>query len=146
MAITEHTVAIKRWQEKSVLSVVVRIDLPSDILFSSERRQVGKLLHGIVSGVEKKAAGFGFPHSTSFAGGSCKKLFCSSETACRVVAGQGACRHPEEARPSMSGFGINVTRMMQAAGWPVKPLPGEKNPGRESISWVAGLVLIRAVP
>ncbi|MFW6011230.1 MAG: DUF2284 domain-containing protein, partial [Desulfosalsimonas sp.] len=51
-------------------------------------------------------------------------------------------RNPDRARPSMSGFGINVTRLYEAAGWQVKGVTYEN--GSESIrmSSICGLILI----
>ncbi|MGM0394263.1 MAG: DUF2284 domain-containing protein [Thermodesulfobacteriota bacterium] len=31
-----------------------------------------------------------------------------------------ACRHMNEAKPSMSGFGIDVIQLMNTSGWPVE--------------------------
>lgn len=98
-------------------ALVIRIDVPTDILLSSQRREVMQLLHDVASGVERAAKENGWPHAAALAGGSCKYLFCSEETDCPVLEGRGGCRHPERARPSMSGFGIDVTRLMAAAGW-----------------------------
>jgi predicted metal-binding protein len=87
----------------------------------------------------------GFTGSRAFAGGSCKNIFCGDQPACRVLAEKGDCRNPRSARPSMSGFGINVTEMMQSAGWPLKPAnPGDASDS-ESMTWVAGLILISEI-
>jgi len=42
----------------------------------------------------------------------------------------------------MSGFGINVTKLMQSAGWPHKKATRQQASDEESMTWVAGLILI----
>ncbi|MFW5636846.1 MAG: DUF2284 domain-containing protein [Thermodesulfobacteriota bacterium] len=120
-------------------AVVIKIDVPAGMLFSDERRGIMQLLHEIVAAVEQAAVRMGYKRSRGFAGGSCKPLFCFEEADCRVVYGRGGCRHPQSARPSMSGFGIDVGELMRTAGW-----SGEKaDPEADSkMTWVAGLVLI----
>ncbi len=123
-------------------AIVVRIEMPSAILFSDERRDILKLLHEIVASVEQAAIKTGFTDSKAFAGSSCKKIFCHEHTACRVIANNAHCRNPQSARPSMSGYGINVSKLMQAAGWPSDINMRQKEAKEESMSWVAGLILI----
>ncbi|MFH1984567.1 MAG: DUF2284 domain-containing protein [Pseudomonadota bacterium] len=98
-------------------AIVIRIDVPTEILLSSQRREVMRLLHEIAAGVERAAAALGWPDAAALAGGSCRHLFCFDHADCAVVGGVGGCRYPDAARPSMSGFGIDVTRLMETAGW-----------------------------
>lgn len=98
-------------------AIVIRIDVPTEILLSSQRREVMRLLHEIAAGVERAAAAMGWADAAALAGGSCRHLFCFDSSDCAVVDGDGDCRHPDGARPSMSGFGIDVTRLMASAGW-----------------------------
>jgi predicted metal-binding protein len=123
-------------------SIVVRIDVPTSAMFSDERREIMQLLHEIVAGVEKKAAGMGYKGTKAFAGGSCKYLFCRDHTTCRVLAEKGECRNPQSARPSMSGFGINVSRLMHSAGWSLEKATRAQASDEESMTWVAGLIMI----
>lgn len=97
-------------------AMVIRIDVSTEILLSSQRREVMRLLHEIAAGVERAAIGMGWKGAAALAGGSCRHLFCFDHADCAVVDG-GGCRYPDGARPSMSGFGIDVTRLMAAAGW-----------------------------
>jgi predicted metal-binding protein len=123
-------------------ALVVKIDVPASVLFSDERRGVMQLLHEIVAGVERSAIEMRFVHSKAFAGGSCKQIFCCGHIDCRVLREGGECRNPHSARPSMSGFGINVIRLMRAAGFNADNniMDGQSN--GHSMSWVSGLVLI----
>ena len=134
--------AFKKWQKGSDYSIAVKIDAPMAAMFSDERREIMQLLHEVVARVEEKAAGMGYKGSRAFAGGSCKELFCSEHATCCVLDVQGLCRHPQSARPSMSGFGINVTMLMQSAGWPHNKATRQQASDEESMTWVAGLILI----
>lgn len=131
----------KTWQAESRYAVTVKIELPASLMFSDERNDVMRLLHTVVTGVEQRAVELGFKKSRAFAGGSCKPLFCDGYKTCCVVENRQPCRHPDKARPSMSGFGIDVVRLMEASGWSAeKAKPDSDN--NEEMSWVAGLILI----
>ena len=124
------------------LAVAFKIEVPREILLSSERRDVFRLLHEVASGVEAEAKKRGHTRSRAFAGGSCKGLFCPEEPGCRVVDEGGPCRNPDQARPSMSGFGINVSRLMGAAGWPMNRTDPECGADASDTGTVSGLVLV----
>jgi len=125
-------------------AVVLRLDVPAKALFSSQRVEVMALLHEIVAGVEARAHTCGYVNSRAFAGGSCKELFCMSFAKCRRLHEDGVCRNPDKARPSMSGFGIDVGRLMKTAAWPEMQLGKlfQGAEGRKSMTWLAGLVLV----
>jgi len=123
-------------------AIVIRIDVPSSILFSDQRHDIMKLLHETAANIERSAIEMGFTLSKAFAGSSCKKLFCHEHDACRVISDHGKCRNPQTARPSMSGYGINVSKLMTSAGWPSKTNMQQDKTGDESMSWVAGLIII----
>jgi predicted metal-binding protein len=91
--------------------------------------------------VEQAAGEMGHSNSKAFAGGSCKDLFCHDFPACRVLSEGGECRFPQHARPSMSGFGINVLELMKVCGWPAN-IVRKAESGTDSMSWIAGLVLV----
>jgi predicted metal-binding protein len=131
----------KKWQEKSRYSITVKIVLPTSAMFSDGHTDVMRLLHIVVAGVEKKAIELGFSQSRAFAGGSCKQLFCEENKTCCVVADNLPCRHMNEARPSMSGFGIDVIQLMNTSGWPVVRTKQNRG-GPDDSTWVAGLVLV----
>ena len=84
----------------------------------------------------------GHAGSIAFAGGSCKNLFCQEHLECRRLPEDGECRHPDLARPSMSGFGIDVFELMRTCGWPANVNTGEAGSDADSVSWLAGLVMI----
>jgi predicted metal-binding protein len=123
------------------VALVIRIDIPRAIMFSDERYEVFLLLHEIVSTLERAAVNLGYGKSRAFAGGSCKRIFCRNHAACMVLSG-GECRNPQHARPSMSGFGINVAKMLKMAGCTTGAPPDPEDPNPEPMTWVAGLVMV----
>lgn len=123
-------------------AVVFRLDVPSESLFSSERRDIFRLLHEIAADIERSAVRMGYHNSKAFAGGSCKQIFCDDKPDCPVVSKDGDCIYPDYARPSMSGYGINVSRLMLSADWKMNRAAPESTPGETSMATVCGLVLI----
>ncbi|MDY6793571.1 MAG: DUF2284 domain-containing protein [Thermodesulfobacteriota bacterium] len=123
-------------------AIVVKIDVPLEILLSGERHDIMKLLHEMVADIEQKAVHTGYPGSKAFAGGSCKKIFCHDYEGCSVLMGNGECRNPRHARPSMSGFGINVSKLMQSAGWTMSRYNDSTHSDTGSTAPICGLILI----
>jgi len=138
----EGPAEFRKWQDQSRYSIVVKIELPTSVMFSDDREGVSQLLHHIVATVEQKAIERGFKNSRGFAGGSCKILFCGDHEKCCVVAEKKPCRHNEIARPSMSGFGINVTLLMKSAGWSAPKAEKSNFTDKDATSWVAGLIML----
>jgi len=123
-------------------AVVFKLEVPSESLFSNDRQDIFRLLHEIAANIEQSAVQMDYHNSKAFAGGSCKRLFCHDRPNCRVVNEGGDCRYPGCARPSMSGFGINVSRLMQIAGWTMNRATHESTPGQSPMATVCGLVLV----
>lgn len=122
--------------------LVFRIEIQAVSLHGEDRPEVMRLLHEITATIDREAIRLGFSFAAGFAGGSCKASFCADHPSCRVIAGEGSCRHPDHARPSMSGYGVNVGALMQAAGWSTQLFSGHAPDETEPLSWVAGLVLL----
>ena len=138
----EGPVEFRKWQAKSKYSITIKIELSTSVMFSDERKGVMQLLHQIVAAVEQKAIKIGFENSKGFAGGSCKELFCDDQETCCVVAENKPCRHIEFARPSMSGFGIDVTQLMKSSGWSAQKAENKNSSDKDALSWVAGLIML----
>jgi len=138
----EGPAEFRKWQAQSKYSITVKIELPTSVMFSEERKGVMQLLHQMVAAVEQKAIELGFEKSKGFAGGSCKELFCEDQEKCCVVAENKSCRHIESARPSMSGFGIDVTQLMLSSGWSGQKAENKNLSSMDSLSWVAGLIML----
>ena len=123
-------------------AVFFKIDVPSEMLYSSENREVFQLLHQAAAGIEKSAVGLGFENARAYAGGSCKNIFCYAHAECRALSQEKACRHPEHARPSMSGFGINVAELYKTAGWDMGSCGRQDGDTKDKLASVCALVLI----
>lgn len=132
----------RKWQARSKYSITVKIELPTTIMFSDDRKGVMQLLHQIVATVEQRAIKMGLKESRGFAGGSCKDLFCEDQEKCCVLAENKPCRHIDLARPSMSGFGIDVTLLMEASGWAAAKAEKSDLSDKNGTSWVAGLIML----
>ena len=131
----------RRWIGEADQAFFFKIDLPTEIFLSSDRKEIGLLVHEIAVSVERAALGMGAKKARAFAGGSCKNLYCSDHPDCNVVDRGGECRHPDAARPSMSGFGVNVNKLAKTAGWKMWDTRGE-GAGSMSMGTLFGLVLI----
>ena len=138
----EGPIEFRKWQAQSQYAVTVKIELPTSVMFSDERKGVMQRLHKLVAAVERKAIECGFDKSKAFAGGSCKDLFCEDRATCRVLSEMKPCRHMAVARPSMSGFGIDVTQLMLSSGWPAPKAEPSDSADKDPTSWVAGLILL----
>jgi predicted metal-binding protein len=123
-------------------AIFFKIDVPSEILFSSERREIFQFLHQIAATIENEAIKKGHINSQAYAGGSCKKIFCHNHPECNVISDKGECRNPQYARPSMSGFGINVPKLFEAAGWTMSAVTHDTEATASKIAHVCGLVLV----
>jgi predicted metal-binding protein len=120
-------------------AVFLRLDVPKELLYSSDSHELFRLLHEIVFAVETCAKNLGMHETKGFAGDSCKKAFCHQYSDCLPLRGE-LCRFPE-ARPSMSGYGIDVASLVKLAGWQqgIGPEYGNTDTGLTSIY---GLVLL----
>jgi predicted metal-binding protein len=132
----------RRRLEEFNQAIFLRIDVPSEVLYSSEGRQVFQLLHEVVAGIERSAVKMGFARAQAYAGGSCKKIFCHDHPGCLALAEKGECRNPGYARPSMSGFGINVAKLYEAAGWSMGATTRDSVSTGDKTASVCGLVLV----
>ena len=123
-------------------AVFFKIDVPNELLYSSERREIFRYLHETASGIEGFAINLGFPLAKAYTGGSCKKIFCHQHNECLLLSDKGPCRFPESARPSMSGFGVDVTKLFELAGWKLRTDKDGIDENRINMSNICGLVLI----
>lgn len=132
----------RQWQNQYGWAVLVRIDVPTRILLSEKRRDAFRQLHGLAALIETSAIDSGYSEARAFAGGSCKELFCRDLPTCRVITENGPCRYPDQARPSMSGYGIDVSRLMAKAGWKINPVTHKTQPDAIPVGSITALILI----
>ncbi|MCG8618924.1 MAG: DUF2284 domain-containing protein [Desulfobacterales bacterium] len=145
----EGPATFTQWLSTYTRALFFKIEVPSELLFSHDRRELFELLHRATAAIEIEAKTMGYSRAKGFAGGSCKATFCYDKLICRVIGAKegkeplqkGTCRFPDAARPSMSGYGVNVSGLIATAGWDKEPLmdgePSKKTAG------LYGLVLIR---
>jgi predicted metal-binding protein len=134
--------AFKKKLEKFNRAIFFKIDVPSEMLYSSDRREFFQLLHEIAAGIEMSAVKMGFAGAQAYAGGSCKKIFCHDDPECLALSEEGKCRNPQYARPSMSGFGIDVAKLFKTAGWKMNWITHDTDSTATKMANVCGLVLI----
>jgi predicted metal-binding protein len=132
----------KKNLEKFDQAIFFKIDVPSEMLYSGERREVFQLLHEIAAHIEMSAVKTGFVRAQAYAGGSCKKIFCHDHAECLALSEKEKCRNPRYARPSMSGFGINVAKLFKTAGWKMSWTARDTDLRETQMANVCGLVLI----
>lgn len=132
----------KQVLEKFNQAIFFKIDVPSEVLYSGERREVFQLLHEIASGIETSAVKMGFVDAQAYAGGSCKKIFCHDHGECLALSEKGKCRNPQHARSSMSGFGVNVAKLFKTAEWKMNWTAHDTDSTETPMANVCGLVLI----
>ncbi len=121
--------------------LVFKFDVPSAVLLTDDRHDVTRLLHETTSSIEDFAINIGF-RASGFAGGSCKQLFCAGYNQCRVLFGDGKCRNPHVARPSMSGMGVDFQRLSEIAGWKYNRYLNSSDSGEGTMGMMAGIVLL----
>jgi predicted metal-binding protein len=61
---------------------------------------------------------------------------------CRVLSEDGNCRHPEAARPSISGLGVNFFELSRTVDWPIHKITSASNPEEVPMGLMAGIVLL----
>lgn len=133
---------MKRRLEFVHQAVVFRMDVSAEDLFSDKLRRVFQGLHEIAAGVEQAAVKTGWPRARGYAGGSCRKIFCYEAADCPALSGNGACRYPLRARPSLSGFGIDVAALFETAGWRLRLADPRAAAAADKTVDLCGLVLL----
>ena len=126
----------------SQYAVVIRLEVDKASMMGRERHEVFRILQELTAITEQEAKSLGFTGSQGFAAGSCRFSFCKDYDHCQVLEGNGTCRHPDSARPSMSGYGVDVGKLMKAAGWPSTFMKDDGEQG-ERMTWVAALVILK---
>ncbi len=123
-------------------TLVFKFDVPTEVLLGDARFEVARLVHETAAALERQALIRGFAAARGFAAGSCKRIFCAAEKNCRVLIGAGNCRHPDAARPSISGLGVNFFELARAVGWSINKINRESDPAAIPMGLMAGIVLL----
>lgn len=123
-------------------ALVFKIDTPTEVLLSDSRLEVAKLIHEISAGIERLAKEKGYTNSRGFAAGSCKLIFCKERATCIVLDKNEDCRFPDQARPSLSGLGVNFLELSRTLGWQFEKITKDTKPDDVPMGMMAGMVLI----
>jgi predicted metal-binding protein len=134
--------AFREWLQETETALFIKIEVPMESLLSHEYRDIMRLLHEVVADIEQEAVHAGYKKAKGFAGGSCKELFCGTFTDCNVLERKSDCRNPGRSRPSMSGFGVNVAKLKEIAGWNNAARMGLGKGEEQPLGAVYGLILI----
>ncbi len=123
-------------------ALVFKFDVPTEVLLGDDRFEVARIVHETAAHLENQALACGYAAARGFAASSCKRIFCAAEIDCRVLSGNGDCRHPDAARPSISGLGVNFFELSRTVGWPIHRITSESDPDEIPMGLMAGIVLL----
>jgi predicted metal-binding protein len=123
-------------------ALVFKFDVPTDVLLGDGRFEVARLVHETAADLEAHALSHGYAAARGLAAGSCRRIFCAGEKDCRVIATGGRCRHPETARPSISGLGVNFFALSRTVGWSIDKITRDSRPEEVPMGLMAGIVLL----
>jgi predicted metal-binding protein len=125
-------------------ALVFKFDVPTEALLGDERFDVARIVHETAADLEHRALECGYAASRGLAASSCRRIFCREEKDCRVLAANEGCRHPNAARPSISGLGINFFALSRTVGWPIQKITSASSPQEVPMGLLAGIVLLAA--
>ncbi len=96
----------------------------------------------IVNDVESLAFHDGHYLAFGFGAGSCRHTFCAQQENCQALEGK-KCRFSLLARPSMEAVGIDVYKMVAAAGWDIYPIGSGAKPVDMPKGVLAGIIIVQ---
>ncbi len=123
-------------------ALAFKFDVPTSVLISDARLMVVKQVHLAAADLEHKALAMGFAKAQGLAAGSCWQVFCADQGDCPALQSAEACRFPDQARPSLSGLGVNVFQLCADLDWPISKITKETDPGEIPMGLMAGLILL----
>ncbi len=136
--------AFRKLLNKYPEALVFKFDVPTETLLGDERFDVARIVHETAADLERRALTSGYAAARGLAAGSCKRIFCRAENDCRVLAANRGCRHPDAARPSISGLGVNFLELSRTVGWPMQKITRASDPREVPMGLMAGIVLLAA--
>ena len=96
----------------------------------------------IVTEIESLAFYDGHYVAFGFGAGSCRHTFCGQEESCLAMEGK-RCRFSLRSRPSMEAVGIDVYKMVAAAGWDIYPIGSSARPEDMPKGTLAGIIIVQ---
>lgn len=140
-----HSMTPDRFREhiKSFTVVLAfKFDMPMEAVQDEALREASLLLHETTAAIELQAQALGFERACGYSSGACKRTLCYEHTDCAALQEGGRCRHPDIARPSLSGMGVNWYELSRTLGWAMrKTEDGNLNTRAETVM-MAGLVFL----
>ncbi|MEW6111526.1 MAG: DUF2284 domain-containing protein [Thermodesulfobacteriota bacterium] len=115
-----------------------KFDMPMEAVQEASLREAALLLHETTAAIEHHAKSLGFERSRGYSSGGCKKTFCYEHADCAALQEGGQCRHPDKARPSLSGMGVNWQTLSKSLGWMMQK---SEDAGHDTVM-MAGLVFL----
>ena len=132
----------RKWAKTCEHALFFSIEVETAMLVSASRNDIFQILHDLCASLETEAKTLGFKDAKAFAGGSCKSVFCGDRPGCIVLEKNGDCPFFDRARPSMSGFGIDVAALIKTAGWEKESFLEKKGLSKQDLSGIYGLLLL----
>jgi predicted metal-binding protein len=122
-------------------------DIPSEVIVRDkatikERVAAYQEVYRMVSEIESMAFYDGHYLAFGFAAGSCRHTYCGQHATCQAMTGD-RCRFSLLSRPSMEAVGIDVYRMVAAAGWEIYPIGSGAKPADIPKGTLAGIVIVQ---
>ena len=122
-------------------------EIPSNIIVRDkatikERVAAYQDIYKIVSEIESMAFYDGHYLAFGFGAGSCRHTFCGLAEDCAALKG-GRCRFSLRSRPSMEAVGIDVYKMVVAAGWDIYPIGSDIKPEDIPCGVLTGIIIVR---
>jgi predicted metal-binding protein len=122
-------------------------DVPPEVIVRDkatikERVAAYREVFKIVGDLESMAFYDGHYLAFGFAAGSCRHTYCGEHKTCQAMTGD-RCRFSLLSRPSMEAVGIDVYRMVAAAGWEIYPIGSSAKPADIPKGTLAGIVIVQ---
>jgi predicted metal-binding protein len=139
--------ALRALLRKYYWAVLFIKEVPSGVIVRDkatikERIQAYQEVYKIVSDVESMAFYDGHYLAFGFAAGSCRHTFCSQHETCQAMEGK-RCRFSLLSRPSMEAVGMDVYKMVTAAGWDIYPIGSSAKPEDVPKGTLTGIVIVQ---
>lgn len=133
--------------QKYNLAVLFIMDVPPEVIVrdkatSKERVAAYQEVYKIVSDLESQAFYDGHYLAFGFAAGGCRHTYCYQQDTCQAMEGK-RCRFSLISRPSMEAVGIDVFRIVAAAGWDIYPIGSGAKPQNVPKGTLAGIVIVQ---
>jgi len=131
----------RAWISQFDKAVFFKIDVEPELLFSEEQFGPFRDIFMIVARLEHRAIELGWKGSRGLGAGSCKPVFCP-DVPCAALTGEGKCRFPDVARPSIEALGVNVFKLAKRVHWPIHEITRATDPKEIPSALLTGIVLI----